>query len=114
MAYKAKRKRWTDADKQAVWRASNGYCVGKCGRRFRLGEHGGPNGWTIDHIVPHAAGGAANGELNGQLMCRPCNQRKADRFRRGYLETSIGRMTRAIEGLQAGYASLPDSAIRAA
>lgn len=104
MANRNKRKPWTAEDKRAAWQASKGRCVA-CGRRWRLDQHGGSNGWTIDHISAHSDGGVASGRLNGQVMCRPCNQRKGNRLSGKDVATSLGRMTQAVDRLTKGAGS---------
>lgn len=49
-----------------VWRRDMGKCV-KCGSNERL---------EFDHIIPFARGGS-NTTRNIQLLCEPCNRRKA-------------------------------------
>lgn len=93
-----KRRRWTERDKREVWLAANGRCAG-CDRYFRLDQHGGTDGWTIDHVVPRSAPATDDARLNGQLMCRPCNQRKGNRLNSRDVRTSLGRMTQAVEKL---------------
>lgn len=38
-----------------------------------------PNGATVDHVVPKAAGGSG-ATRNLRLACRDCNQKKANRM----------------------------------
>ena len=53
--------------KLVVWARDGGACV-RCGQRQQL---------QFDHVIPVAKGGADSAE-NLQLLCQPCNLRKAD------------------------------------
>jgi hypothetical protein len=55
--------------KLVVWTRDGGACVG-CGSRTEL---------HFDHIIPVAKGGG-NGQENIQVLCQPCNLKKADKI----------------------------------
>jgi hypothetical protein len=55
--------------KLLVWTRDGGACV-RCGAKKEL---------HFDHIIPVAKGGG-NGETNIQILCQPCNLKKADKI----------------------------------
>jgi hypothetical protein len=56
-------------DKLLVWARDGGACV-RCGSKKTL---------HFDHIIPVAKGGG-NSETNIQILCQPCNLKKADKI----------------------------------
>lgn len=59
-------------DRMAAYSRQNGLCAA-CGRPFRFEDMEG------DHIVPWSKGGHTVPE-NCQMLCRPCNAKKKDRY----------------------------------
>ena len=59
-----------DDVKQFVWMRDNGRCV-NCGSSVEL---------QFDHIIPRSKGGTSTEPANIQVLCGPCNRRKAAGF----------------------------------
>jgi len=55
--------------KLLVWTRDGGACV-RCGSKKEL---------HFDHVIPVAKGGG-NFEANIQILCQPCNLKKADKI----------------------------------
>lgn len=55
--------------KEKVWRRDQGKCAA-CGSKENL---------EYDHIIPHSKGGKTT-YTNLQLLCKACNQQKADKY----------------------------------
>ena len=55
--------------KLVVWARDGGACV-RCGSKTAL---------HFDHVIPVVKGGS-NDEANIQILCQPCNLRKADKI----------------------------------
>ena len=56
--------------RRRMWKRQRGICAG-CGEWVRFEDS------TIDHNIPISMGGTHSPQ-NTQMMCRPCNQGKAD------------------------------------
>lgn len=66
--------------RQPLYLAQHGLCY-LCGGPLasrRVVRKGQPNGATLEHVIPRAAGGRNNG--NRLLACASCNVAKADRW----------------------------------
>ena len=61
-----------EKDKQAAYSRQNGICP-VCGQHFEYDEMEG------DHILPWSKGGKTTGE-NCQMLCKPCNSKKSDKY----------------------------------
>lgn len=61
-----------EKDKQAAYSRQNGICP-VCGQHFEYDEMEG------DHILPWSKGGKTTGE-NCQMLCKPCNGKKSDKY----------------------------------
>jgi len=82
-----RRRHFSRAETQEVWKASKGRCH-LCGRRWRLSERS-PRGWQIDHVIPHAEGGAAEKPSSYRLACSECDPPKGSGYRKARLVKSI-------------------------
>jgi hypothetical protein len=100
VAVSPRRRAFSGAEAQAVWRASKGRCH-LCGRRWRRDGRG-ERGWLIDHVVPNAAPGADEAPGEYRLACAECEHGKGRRFRQSHLLRSIrdlvARLTPSSQG----------------
>ena len=78
---KIKRKHFSDAQRQELYKRADGCCQ-LCGRRITI------NNFTVDHIIPLGRGGN-NSMSNVQAVCQVCNQFKANI----YPEQFVDRIT---------------------
>ena len=102
VAVSPRKRKFSDAEARAVWRAGKGRCH-LCGRRWRQREKG-EKGWQIDHVVPNAA--PTSGEAGDyRLACAQCAAGKGLRFRQAHLMRSVRdlvvRLTPASQGAKA-------------
>lgn len=70
-----KRKRFSQAEVEAIWTNSGGRCY-ICRKKWRLNQRS-RRGWHIDHFIPNCGGGRDTEMMdNFRVACARCNLRK--------------------------------------